>query len=164
MVEWLTVLLLGLLSVVSLSAREHATFTAPTPAGQGPASPIPRDFQTVLDAYTNAYVQYFKHKDTASKAVLDQAQTQIQASLQSMKRGIDQNQVFIQTFLNDYQNTNPELDKLHKQAQKLETLGPKTGDDLEVSTQNAAQPLNYAALLTRVVILAGILGVATLFS
>ena len=160
MVGWLTALLFALIAVSSLSVREHATFDAATPSGEGLINSVSPDYQTLIDVYTTNYKSYIKNQDVGSKAAAEAAQAHIEATLDAMREQINQNQFYIQTFLDDYQNANPELDDLHKKAQKLKDEGPKIADQLATSSQDPPSRVDYGAMTVRLIVLAIILGVA----
>ena len=164
MVGWLTALLIALIAVSALSVREHATFTAASPSGEGNAGKIPPEYQSMLDAYTTNYRTYVKNNDAVSKAAADQVASHIEDTLDDMREQIDRNQVYIQTFLDDYQDINPDLSVLHKKAQSLKDKGHKIADELVVSSQDPVMAVDYGALTVRIVILAVILGAALAIS
>ena len=160
MVGWLTALLIALVAVTSLSVREHATFKAATPSGQGGSSTVSSDYQTLIDAYTSNYTSYMKNQDIGSKAAADEAQAQIETALQTMRQQISQNQFYIQTFLDNYEDTNPELHDLHTKAQRLKVEGPLVSDELVTSWKDPPVPIDYGAMITRLIVLAIIVGIA----
>jgi len=160
MVGWLTALLIALLAIARLSVREHATFDASTPTGEGLVNSVSPEFQMLLDVYATNYKSYIRNQDVGSKVASTQAEAQIEAVLDDMRSQINQNQFFIQTFLDDYQNTNPELESLHLKAQKLQEDGPKVADELVTTMQDGPPPVNYGDLVTRLIVLAVVLGVA----
>ena len=164
MVGWLTALLIALIAVSALSVREHATFSAAPPSGEGNAGKISSEYQSMLDAYSVNYRTYVKTNDAASKTAADQLTSHIEETLDDMREQIDQNQFYIQSFLDEYQDINPELDKLHKKAQSLKDKGPKIADELVTSSQDPVMAVDYGALTVRIVILAVILGAALAIS
>ena len=160
MVGWLTALLVALIAVASLSVREHATFDAATPSGEGVINSVSAEYQTLIDVYTTNYKSYIKNQDLGSKAAADTAQAHIQDALDTMREQINQNQFYIQTFLDDYQEANPELADLHEKAQKLKKEGPRIADELATSTQDPPARVDYGGMTVRLIVLAIILGVA----
>jgi ABC-type transporter Mla subunit MlaD len=164
MVGWLTALLLALVTVASLSVREHATFQAATPSGEAEINSVDTDYQTLIDTYSTNYKSYVKNQDTASKAASDAAETHLQGVLDTMRRQINQNQMYIQTFLDEYEDTNPELDALHSKAQVLKKQGPKIADELATSQAETPTTVDYGALTIRIVVLMIIMGVSLAFN
>ena len=165
MVGWLTALLIALIAVSTLSVREHGdSLGAPEPEGAGFINAVSPEFQALLDTYGTSYRQYRKNGDIANKAVSDQAEAQIQTNLDNMREQIDQNQMYIQTFLDQYQNSNPELEALHRKSQKLQSSGPLLADQLVTSAQDISRPIDYTAIVTRIIVLLMVLGVTLAIS
>ena len=159
MVGWLTALLIALIAVSRLSVREHAdTLSTPQPAGTGLINAVAPEFQTLLDTYAASYYAYRKNGDVANKAVSEQAQAQIQSSLNDMREQINQNQGYIQTFLDQYKNINPELDELHLKSQKLQHEGPVISNQLVTSAQDISRPIDTGGIMVRIVVLFLIIG------
>lgn len=159
MVGWLTALLIALLAVSRLSTREHAdSLGAPSPQGTGVINAVSPEFQTLIDTYAASYYAYRKNGDVANKAVSEQAQEQIQSSLNAMRDQIEQNQGYIQTFLDEYKNTNPELDELHLKSQKLQQEGPVISNQLVTSAQDISRPIDTGGIMVRIVVLFLIIG------
>ena len=159
MVGWLTALLIALIAVSALSLREHATFRVPPPSGTG-NTVVSSDYQAMLDAYDEHYKMYVRTNDPSIKVALDQLTTHIEKTLDAMRTDIDRNQVYIQSFLDKYENINPEMVDLRKKARSLKETGPKIGDELVTSSQEPSMPVDYGALTVRIVILTVILGAA----
>jgi|LauGreDrversion4_2_1035121.scaffolds.fasta_scaffold190109_1 hypothetical protein len=159
MVGWLTALLIALIAVSALSLREHATFRVPPPPGTGNTA-VSSDYQSMLEAYETNYKMYVRTSEPSIKVALDQLTTHIEKTLDGMRTDIDRNQVYIQSFLDKYENINPEMVDLRKKARSLKEAGPKIGDELVVSTQESPMPVDYGALTVRIVILTVILGAA----
>ena len=165
MVGWLTALLIALIAVSTLSVREHAsTFRAPEPEGAGLINAVSPEFQTLLDTYSTSYYNYRKNGDNANKVISDTAQSHIQTSLDSMREQINQNQMYIQTFLDEYQDSNPQLQALHLKSQKLQSEGPIVADKLVTSAQDISRPIDYTGIMIRVVVLMMVLGVTLAIS
>ena len=164
MVGWLTALLFTLIAVSTLSVKEHATFlTAPTPEGQEQAAKInavSRDFQVLLDTYSANYYSFRKNGISANKELADRSVSQIEDNLNAMRAQIQENQGYIQTFLDEYQNANPELDRLHQKSQQMQVQGPQIADKLVTSAQELSRPIDFIGIMVRVVILMLLLGAA----
>jgi hypothetical protein len=159
MVGWLTALLFALIAVSTISVREHAnSLGAPEPDGDGVTNAISPEFQTLIDTYSSSYYSYRRNGDMANKAVSEQAQSQIQTNLDSMREQINQNQMYIQTFLDEYQNANPELAALHLKSQKLQQDGPLISNQLITSSQDISRPVDVSGITTRIVVLFLIIG------
>ena len=131
MVGWLTALLFTLVMLVTIKARSQEGFDAAAPSGEALLNSVSPDYQNMIDAYSRAF--------KASKTTGDQT-------------------ALIQTFLDDYKNMNPELDKLHRQAQVFRDEGPKVADQLAASTAEQPTQIDYGSLVSRIVVLVLIVG------
>ena len=164
MVGWLTALLFTLIAVSTISVKEHANvLTAPTPEGEEKAAKInavSRDFQALLDTYAANYYSFRKNGNTANQSVADRSLAQIEDNLNAMRAQIEEKQGYIQTFLDEYQNANPELDRLHKKSQQMQAQGPEIADKLVTSAQELSRPIDLTGIMVRVVILMLLLGAA----
>lgn len=160
MVGYLTALLFTLILIATIHAREHERFVVqpPTPeSNAGFSQFMSKDYETLMEAYKKAFMA---SKTTGDQTSLLQIQTAIAEYQDSMKKEINRNQFYIQTFLDEYQDANPELDTLHKKSQQLQTEGPAIADQLVASTKEIPPQIDYTSLITRVVVLGLLIGVA----
>ena len=156
MVGWLTALLFALIVVATIKARSQEGFETPPPSGQVLVDSVSSDYQTLLDAYAKAFMV---SKITGDQTALTQVKTALTEYQESMKKKVAENQTYIQSFLEEYKNTNPELDALHKKAQTLEEEGPKIADELVASVPAAPVQIDYGGMLTRIGILVLVVGI-----
>lgn len=171
MVGWLTALLITLIAISTSYVRQRERLTVPPPGRtQAEAETdanglVDPEYQALLNSYADAYL-ISKQVDAgaAQQTALSTVESAIIAYQDRLRTQIDENQFYIQTFLDNYQDTNPELDSLHAKAQVFETEGPKVADELVASTSSMATPIDYGGMITRVVVLILILGVTMAFS
>ena len=162
MLGWLTTLLFTLIVVSTAYVREREKFDAATPSGEAELNSIDVEYQVLLDGYRTAYVA---SKQTGGDSTpVEAIQAQILAAQDQLRSQIGQNQFYIQTFLNEYEGTNPELDDLHAKAQVFKDQGPQVADELVASNANVTTPVDYGSLVTRVVVLVLLLGVGLAIS
>jgi hypothetical protein len=155
MVGWLTALLFTLVMLVTVKARSQEGFDAATPSGEALLNSVSPDYQNMIDAYSRAFMA---SKTTGDQTSLIQVRTAITEYQDQMREQVASNQFAIQTFLDDYKNMNPELDKLHQQAQVFKDEGPKVADQLAASTAETPTQIDYGALVSRIVVLVLIVG------
>ena len=150
MVGWLTALLFTLIAVVTSKIRSQERFDAMTPEGRAAIDAVSGDYQALLDAYARAY--------KAAKTTGDQtALTTITAAItdyhDQMQVQVQNNQYQIQSFIEEYQTINPDLDRLHAQSQVLRQQGPEMADKLVTSMSTPPPQLDYGAMITQIVVL-----------
>jgi ABC-type transporter Mla subunit MlaD len=161
MVGWLTALLVTLIAVVTVKARSQERFDATTPSGEALLNSISEDYQRLLDAYETAFKA---SKTTNDEKPLREARIAIIEYQEQMRHQVNENQFYIQTFLDDYEDMNPVLDKLHKQAQVFRDQGPRVADELAASTSAPAPQVDYSGLMTRIGVLILIVGATFAFN
>lgn len=160
MVGYLTALLFTLILIATIHVREHERFIVGSPQpdfNSGFSDFMSNDYETLMEAYKKAFMA---SKTTGDQSSLIQVQSAIVEYQDAMREQITQNQFYIQTFLDEYQDANPELDTLHKKAQQLQNEGPAIADQLVASTKEIPPQIDYTSLITRVVVLALLIGVA----
>jgi hypothetical protein len=160
MVGYLTALLFTLILIATIHVRQHERFIVRSPQpdfNSGYSDFMSNDYETLMEAYKKAFMA---SKITGDQTSLIQVQSAIEEYQDAMREQITQNQFYIQTFLDDYQDANPELDTLHKKAQQLQNEGPAIADQLVASTKEIPPQIDYTSLITRVVVLALLIGVA----
>jgi chaperonin cofactor prefoldin len=157
MLGWLTALLFTLVAVVTLKTREGSDdiTIVPDPSGDPLVTGVSKDYQELLDAYSRAFMAAQETKD---QKALNQATVAINEYQNHMQTQIRRNQMYIQTFLDDYKDMNPELDSLHERAQVFRTEGPKVADELAASAAETPPRIDYGGMVTRVIAIVLILG------
>jgi hypothetical protein len=157
MLGWLTALLFTLVALVTLKVREGADdkTIVPDPSGDIIVTGVSKEYQELLDAYARAFMAA---KATKDQKALTQATVAINEYQDHMQTQIQRNQMYIQTFLDDYKDMNPEIDSLHEQAQVFRTEGPKVADELAASVAAAPPRVEYGGLIVRVIAIVLILG------
>jgi hypothetical protein len=158
MLGWLTTLLFTLIVIATANVRERATFDAATPSGEAEINSIDVEYQTLLDGYKTAYIA--SKQPGGNSTPVETFQAQILAAQDQLRSHIVQNQFYIQTFLDEYEGTNPELDDLHAKSQVFKDQGPQVADELVASNANVSTPIDYGSMITRVIVLVLLLGVS----
>lgn len=162
MLGWLTTLLFTLIVISTAYVRQREGFDAATPSGRAELNSVDVEYQTLLDAYGAAYIASKQPGGSSDAVTL--IQSQIEAQQESLRNHITQNQFYIQTFLDEYQNTNPDLVDLHTKAQTMKAQGPGIADELVASKADTSTPVDYGGMITRVVVLVLLLGVGIAIS
>ena len=162
MVGWLTALLFTLVVISTAYVREKEGFDAAPPSGEAELNSVSTEYQQLVDAYATAYLASKQAGGTTIPVT--EIRAQIAAYQDSLRKHVSDNQYYIQTFLDNYQNTNPELSELHAKSQVFKDEGPKVADELVASTADMSTPVDYGSLVTRVIVLVLLLTVAFAFS
>ena len=159
MIGLLTALLAILIAIATIHVREGVDTTlAPDPSGEAYFNAVPTDYQELMDAYSRVYL--FSKQPSGSEDALVSVREAINEYHSNMRNQVIENQAYIQTFLDEYEDANPELDTLHKKSQLFRDEGPKIADELVASSKEVPVSINYGDLITRTVVLGLILGAA----
>lgn len=159
MIGLLTALLGILIVIATINVREGVDSTlAPEPSGEAYFNSVPTDYQELMDTYSRVYI--FSKKANGTDEALNSVRESIDQYHNSMRKQVIENQAYIQTFLDNYKDVNPELDRLHKKSQLFKDEGPKIADELVASSKEVPVSINYGDLITRTIVLALILGSA----
>jgi hypothetical protein len=119
------------------------------------------EFSNLLRIYKDNYSAYRISGNAAHKTAYETALSAINKRLESSQKTLSDDGAYIQNFLDTYSDENPRIDKLHKQSQAIQKIGPALQNELEVSKRlNAApqvQPINESYLYVKGAIVVGLL-------
>lgn len=87
-------------------------------------------FVTLTNEYKKNLAEYRVTGNVANKTAYENALRGIQEQLASKQKTIQNDADYIKKFLDTYADTNPKLDKLHKQSQAIQKIGPQVQDQL----------------------------------
>ena len=94
-----------------------------------------QDFETVLTRYQQNLTDYKVTGNAGLKPVVDVDKTWLDSYVASLDQKSQQQQAFIQRFMKDYQNTNPELVEMQAKLKEIRTKGPVLQDAYETEQQ-----------------------------
>ena len=121
---------------------------------------IPRDLQTTLEAYKTNYSAYKVTGIAGYKTAYENALASANQVISNSMNANQSNDQFIQKFLSDYQQANPEIVNLHNESKKIREEGPKLQNELARSKQihqRAAIEVNESALYVKAGIVVALL-------
>jgi flagellar biosynthesis chaperone FliJ len=94
-----------------------------------------QDFETVLARYQQNLTDYKVTGNAGLKPVVDVDKTWLDSYVASLNQKSQQQQAFIQKFMADYQNTNPELVEMQNKLKEIRAKGPVLQDAYETEQQ-----------------------------
>jgi hypothetical protein len=94
-----------------------------------------QDFETVLSRYQQNLTDYKVTGNAGLKPVVDVDKTWLDSYVESLNQKSQQQQAFIQKFMADYQNTNPELVEMQNKLKEIRAKGPVLQDAYETEQQ-----------------------------
>lgn len=116
-----------------------------------------QDFQNVLDRYYWNLAEYKTTGNTALKPAVDRDRAFLDQYLEYLNNRISSQQTQIQTFMNNYENANPELLQMQRELKQIQTEGPKLQDVYE--TEKKAQeeePIDYSPYYVKAGLIVGV--------
>jgi len=124
------------------------------------ASGIPRQLETALDNYRVYYTEFKVTGNNWYKIAYENALSSANQIITNSMNVNQSNDQYIQKFLSDYQEANPEIVNLHNESKKIREEGPKLQDELARSKQihqKAAVEVNESALYVKAGIVVALL-------
>lgn len=122
------------------------------------------DFQAMLSAYQQNYLDYKLTGDAAKKTAYEAAQQTIETYLQSLRASMQKNQTYVDTFLQEYAQTNPELVKAQQKIREARQEGPKAQDDLTRIKRMEPPPMDWTPYYIKAGLVGGLAAVIILVS
>jgi flagellar biosynthesis chaperone FliJ len=124
-----------------------------------------QDFNTVLARYQQNLTDYKVTGNTGLKQAVDTDRNWLDSYIASLNQRSQQQQNFIQKFMKDYQNTNPELIEMQSKLKEIREKGPVLQDAYE--TEKKAQeeePVDYTSYYVKAGLIVGVGTVVALVS
>lgn len=90
-----------------------------------------QDFDTVLALFKKNTVEYKVSGNSAYKVAAENAQKWLDEYVGALESAASTDSKYIDKFVKEYSNTNPELSKMQTQIKKVREEGPKLQDTLE---------------------------------
>jgi len=152
----LLVLLMALYGFLLFPTQEDLV----NPGFTGEIGTITRDFQTLLNTYTQQYSNYRVNGDAGSMAAYQTAQNQIEAQLNVLRDRVVQDKQYVQSFLSKYQGDNQAFVSLNEAAQNLQGVYPQLKDEEVVAKQQstlADTSMTWTSIIFRVGIVVALL-------
>ena len=116
-----------------------------------------QDFETVLTRYQQNLTDYKVTGNAGLKPVVDMDKTWLDSYVDSLNAKSQQQQSFIQKFMTDYQNTNPELIEMQKKLKEIREKGPALQDAYETEKQAEEQePIDFTPYYVKAGLIVGV--------
>lgn len=118
-----------------------------------------QDFETVLARYQRNLTDYKVTGNTGLKPAVDVDKTWLDSYMTALDRKSQQQQAYIQKFMADYQNTNPELVEMQSKLKEIREKGPVLQDAYETEKQAEAEndeQMDYTPYYVKAGLIAGV--------
>jgi hypothetical protein len=103
-------------------------------------SVVPQEFTRLLSIYNDNYVAFRVTGNIANKTAYEAALNGLNQQITKLKQIVGEDKQYIQHFLQNYSDDNPELVKLHEQSQEIQKVGPKMQGEYELSKRLTTSP------------------------
>ena len=118
------------------------------------------DYSNALGLYKRNYLQYKLTGNAAYKTAYETAQTWIDSYLKKLETDMTKDASYIDGFVKDYANTNPQLDEMKTKMATIRKDGPKLQDTYETLKKSDEEPPeDMTPYYVKGIAVAGILGV-----
>jgi flagellar biosynthesis chaperone FliJ len=122
-----------------------------------------QDFETVLSRYQQNLTDYKVTGNAGLSPVVDVDKTWLDSYVSSLDQKSQQQQAFIQRFMADYQNTNPELVEMQAKLKEIREKGPVLQDAYETEQQAKVEdPIDFTPYYVKGGLILGIAAVVGL--
>lgn len=124
------------------------------------------DYKQVLDIFQKNYVEYKMTGNAAYKVAYERAQEHLQKYIQTLKQDATSESEYIQKFVQEYRDTNPELAKLGDQMKTIRKQGPQLQDAYETTKAlDGQQPgEDTTSYYIKGIVVAGLVGIISALS
>jgi len=116
-------------------------------------SVVSPEFTRLLSVYNDNYVAYRVTGNIANKTAYEAALNALNQQIANLQKRVGENKQYIQGFLQNYSDDNPELVKLHEQSQQIQKVGPQIQSEYELSkrlnTSPQVQPVDQTNLYVK---------------
>jgi hypothetical protein len=126
-----------------------------------------QDFNSVLSRYYKNLTEYKVTNNGALKPAVDADKQWLDSYVESLEKRSQQQQAFIQKFMKDYQNTNPDLIGMQKKLKEIREKGPVLQDAYETEKQAKEEekvPVDYTSYYVKGGLIVGVATVVWLVS
>lgn len=122
-----------------------------------------QDFETVLTRYQQNLTDYKVTGDAEVLAIVNADKAWLDLYVASLETNSQQQQSFIQQFMDEYQTTNPDLIEMQQKLQEIRVKGPVLQDAYETEKQaNEEEPIDYTPYYVKAGLIVGIAAVVAL--
>jgi len=117
-----------------------------------------KDFDDILEAFKKHTLNYKLTGNSAYKIAAANAENWLEAYIKSIQDAAKGKANYIDKFVKDYAETNPELDKMTKQIKNVREKGPKLDDMLTTEREADKSEMEEPEDLTTYYVKAGVVG------
>jgi len=123
------------------------------------------EFDRILDQYKSNLLDYKVTGQSEYKTRANTAEKWLKEYIDALNKSVQNDAAYINKFVKDYENTNPELIKFQKEIQNARKKGPELSDVYEGEKKVLAEePVDETLFYTKAAAVGGILALASVAS
>ena len=123
------------------------------------------EFDKVLEQYKSNLLEYKVTGQSEYKTRANTAEKWLKEYIAALNKSVQDDAAYINRFVKEYENTNPELIKFQKEIQHARKKGPELSDVYEGEKKILAEePVDESLFYTKAAALGGILALAAVAS
>jgi flagellar biosynthesis chaperone FliJ len=116
-----------------------------------------QDFETVLARYHRNLTEYKVTGNGEMKSAVDVDKTWLDSYVGTLNQKSQQQQAYIQKFMTDYQNANPDLIEMQNKLKEIRTKGPVLQDAYETEKQaQEEEPMDFTPYYVKAGLIVGV--------
>ena len=123
------------------------------------------EFDRILEQYKSNLLEYKVTGQSEYKTRANTAEKWLKEYIDALNKSVQNDAAYINRFVKDYENTNPELIKFQKEIQNARKKGPELSDVYEGEKKVLAEePVDESLFYTKAAAVGGILALAAVAS
>ena len=124
-----------------------------------------QDFETVLARYQQNLTEYKVSGNSGLRPAIDTDKAWLDSYVASVDQQSQQQQTYIQRFVDEYKNTNPELVAMQEKLKEIREKGPVLQDAYETEKKAVEEePIDYTPYYVKAGLIIGVAVVVGLVS
>jgi hypothetical protein len=122
-----------------------------------------QEFETTLARYKQNLTDYKATGNAGLNVAVERDKTWLDTYIANREQQVVQQQQYIQNFVADYQNTNPELVEMHEKLKEIKKQGPELQDAYETEKQaSEEEPIDFTPYYVKAALIVGVAAVVAL--
>ena len=118
------------------------------------------DYAQALELYKKNLLEYKVSGNSAYKVAYENAERWIQLYLKNLEDKVTEDKQYVDKFVQEYSQTNPELDRIRSQLQQVQEKGPKLQDQYDtIKLVGEEPPPDNTMFYVKLAAIAGLLGI-----
>ena len=118
------------------------------------------DYAQALELYKKNLLEYKVSGNSAYKVAYENAERWIQLYLKNLEDKVTEDKQYVDKFVQEYSQTNPELDRIRSQLQQVQEKGPKLQDQYDtIKLVGEEPPPDNTVFYVKLAAIAGLLGI-----